>query len=313
MELKYPKDKYPRISVITVVYNRAEMIERAIKSALIQNYPNMEYLVLDAASTDGTVEIINKYHSNIDYFRSHKDSGPAAAINEGIDKSTGEIIALLNSDDFFEPNILIKVGEAFIENPNAEMVNFNVKVLIRTNSGEMKIEHVSKTEDLEFKKGQLNKLYTLGRFYKKSLYEKYGKYVETVNGKRAIANDYEHIIKLSIYGVNNVTLDTIGYTCEAHEQSLSFNTSKYTKLRVNEEKAFYLESLLKDHEQHIGAEFKAALLKEHKKAHARTVVKHIIDKNFKKAASSIANHIKKNGVLSVISIARFYISYILRK
>ena len=309
--MKYPLEKYPKISVITIAYNRARTIERAVQSCLSQNYPNLEYLVLDASSTDGTVEILEKYRQNFDYYRSHKDNGPAAAINEGIDNATGEIIALLNSDDYFEPGILIKAAEAFIENPQAEMVNFNVQVF-RYENGEKKIDYVSKTEELPLVKNKLNKLYTLARFYKKSLYTKYGKYIETYNGRPTMANDYEHIMRLSMYDIPNVTIDVIGYTCEAHEDSLSFNKSKYTKLKQNDEKVFYLEHLFKNYAADMEPTFKALLWKEYKKAYPRRVVRNFVDKNYKLGFTNFTLGIKKFGPVFIWKFIQFWISYSLR-
>ena len=85
-----------KVSIITVVYNREATIERAINSVLSQSYKNIEYIVVDGASSDGTLGIIDKYKSNIDHFVSEKDRGIYDAINKGISLSTGEIIGLLH-------------------------------------------------------------------------------------------------------------------------------------------------------------------------------------------------------------------------
>ncbi len=309
--MKYPAEKYPKISVITVAYNRAATIERAIQSCLAQNYPNLEYLVLDAASTDGTVDIINKYRDKIDYFRSHKDSGPGQAINEGITNATGEFISLLNSDDHYEDGILLKLGEAIIENPDVEMVNFNVQVF-KVEDGIKKMNFVSKTEDLPLVKNKLNKLYTLARLYKKSLYDKYGLYIETYNNRPTTANDYEHIMRLSMHDIKSVTLDVVGYTCEAHEQSLSFNKAKYTKLKQSDEKVFYLEHLFEKYAKDIEPSFHKLLWKEYKKAYPRRVVKNFVDKNYKLAFANLKNGIQKFGIGFLFKTLKFWASYSLR-
>ena len=310
--MKYAAEKYPRISVITVVHNRARTMERTIKSCLSQNYPNLEYMVLDAASTDGTVEIINKYRDKIDYYRSHKDNGPAEAINEGIDNSTGEIIALLNSDDFFEPNALITIAEAFIENPEMEMINFRGNVIKILPDGQMVITFTTPLEDLRFEKSRLNKLCTIFRFYKKSLYIKYGKYTELVEGRKSFADDYEHLMRLSIFGVKNMTIDFVGYNCEAHEGSSSFNTSKYTKLLANYDKVYYLEQLFSTYEADIEPAFKKILWREYKKAYPRRVVKHLVDKKYSAAWESFKLGLKKFGPIFPFSVIRFWISYSIR-
>ena len=103
-----------KISIITVCYNSASTIERAIKSVLSQDYSNIEYIIIDGGSTDGTVEIINKYKDKITQFVSEKDEGIYDAMNKGIALATGDIVGILNSDDFYADNfILSEIANAF--------------------------------------------------------------------------------------------------------------------------------------------------------------------------------------------------------
>jgi len=97
---------YPKISVITPSYNQGIYIEETIQSVLNQNYPNLEYIIIDGGSSDSTVEIIKKYESKIDFWVSEKDKGQADAINRGFAKATGDILCWLNSDDYFFPETL---------------------------------------------------------------------------------------------------------------------------------------------------------------------------------------------------------------
>jgi glycosyltransferase involved in cell wall biosynthesis len=92
---------FPKISVITPTYNQGQFIEETIISVVGQLYPNLEYIILDAGSTDNTVDIIKKYESYISYWHSKKDNGQASAINEGFRRATGDILCWLNSDDTF--------------------------------------------------------------------------------------------------------------------------------------------------------------------------------------------------------------------
>lgn len=95
--------KYPKISIVTPSYNQSEFLEETILSVISQNYPNLEYIVIDGGSTDDSVEIIKKYEKYITYWVSEKDNGHAHALNKGFEKSTGEIMAWINSDDkYFE-------------------------------------------------------------------------------------------------------------------------------------------------------------------------------------------------------------------
>ena len=111
-----PNSKPMKISIITPSYNQAQFIERTIQSILNQNYPNLEYIVMDGGSNDGTVEILKRYSKQITW-KSEKDSGQSDAINKRLRAATGDIVAFLNSDDTYEPGALAKVAEFFAKNP----------------------------------------------------------------------------------------------------------------------------------------------------------------------------------------------------
>lgn len=109
----------PKISVITPSFNQGHFIEQTIQSVLSQAYPALEYIIIDGGSTDDTVSIIKKYEKHISYWESEKDNGQSEAINKGFKRATGDVINWLNSDDYYEPGVLLKIGEAF----NDENVN----------------------------------------------------------------------------------------------------------------------------------------------------------------------------------------------
>lgn len=107
--------KNPKISVITVCYNSEKHIEECIQSVVNQPYENKEYIIIDGGSQDGTLSIINKYRDKIDYFVSEPDKGISDAFNKGIKVATGDLIEILNSDDFMMPDVLTKVAEQYEE------------------------------------------------------------------------------------------------------------------------------------------------------------------------------------------------------
>lgn len=104
---------FPKISIVTVNFNQAKYLEDAIKSVVSQNYPNLEYIVMDGGSTDESVEIIKKYQDQIDYWVSEPDEGQYHAIQKGFNLATGEIMSWLNSDDMFQPYSLFGVASIF--------------------------------------------------------------------------------------------------------------------------------------------------------------------------------------------------------
>lgn len=113
--------QYPKITIITPSYNQGSFIRETIESVLSQGYPNLEYIVMDGGSTDNTLSILKSYGKKI-IWTSKKDHGQTDAINKGIKKSTGDIIAYLNSDDVYLPNTLFTIAEYFISHGDAQWV-----------------------------------------------------------------------------------------------------------------------------------------------------------------------------------------------
>ncbi|WP_084456272.1 glycosyltransferase family 2 protein [Desulfogranum mediterraneum] len=114
---------WPRVSIVMPSYNQAEFIEESIRSVLLQGYPDLEFLVYDAESSDGSVNIIRKYEPWLTFWVSEKDRGQSDAINKGLRKSTGKYFNWQNSDDILTPCCLFKAVNALLEHPEASLVH----------------------------------------------------------------------------------------------------------------------------------------------------------------------------------------------
>ena len=108
---------YPRITIITPSFNQGQYLEQTILSVIEQNYPNIEYIIIDGGSTDNSVEIIKKYQKHLSYWISEKDNGQSHAINKGLERMTGTIFNWVNSDDYLEKDALNHVAEIFLSHP----------------------------------------------------------------------------------------------------------------------------------------------------------------------------------------------------
>lgn len=119
----------PKVSIVTPSYNQSMFIEKTIRSVLMQDYPNIEYLVIDGGSTDKSKEIIRRYENSLAYWVSEPDNGQADAINKGWKRSTGNILAWINSDDYYEPNAVKNAVSLLQRYPDAVAVCGAVNII----------------------------------------------------------------------------------------------------------------------------------------------------------------------------------------
>lgn len=113
----------PLVSIITVVYNGEKYLEQTIQSVINQTYQNLEYIIIDGGSADGTIEIIKKYEKHISFWISEPDKGLYDAMNKGIKKANGELIGMINSDDWYEFNAVELVVNTHIQNPTKTIIH----------------------------------------------------------------------------------------------------------------------------------------------------------------------------------------------
>ena len=129
----------PRLSIVTVSYNTRDCIEKTIQSIITQTYSNIEYLIIDGGSTDGTQQIVEQYSSHITYFVSERDKGLYDGMNKGISAATGDYLLFMNADDVFADNKVLETVAHFIENnPDADVVYGNSEQVLEYGTYEVK-------------------------------------------------------------------------------------------------------------------------------------------------------------------------------
>jgi len=180
-----------RVTIITVCYNRRATIEQSINSVLNQDYADIEYIIVDGSSSDGTQDIIKTYSDKIAQYISEPDKGMYDAINKGLAMATGDIVGLMHSDDvFFDETVVTKIVEVFNKNPNTDAV-YGDGIYV-TNDAEQKIvrNRIGGEYDLKkIKSGWLPLHPTV--YIKKSIIEKHGNY----NLDFKIASDTEFLLR----------------------------------------------------------------------------------------------------------------------
>lgn len=176
-----------RISIVTVCYNSVETIERAIQSVIGQDYDNVEYIVIDGGSTDGTVDVIQRHEQNIAYWVSEKDEGIYDAMNKGIEHATGEVIAFLNSDDWYEENILGEIARKF-EDPEVQILCGDMYC----HNGETVTRyHVDEQKGLQAMRFEMGYPHQT-MFARKNLFARYGRF----DTQYQITADYDWLLRV---------------------------------------------------------------------------------------------------------------------
>ena len=179
-----------KVSIITAVHNNRETVEDCLRSVLGQTYPNIEYLVIDGGSTDGTTEVVEPYRAKIARWVSEPDTGIYPALNKGLNLATGEVVGILHSDDIYaHDRVVEKVVEAF-EKSGADSVYGDLKYVER-NDPKRVIRRWKSSPFLpgKFRYGWMPPHPTF--FVKKKVFENYGGFNENLR----IAADYELMLR----------------------------------------------------------------------------------------------------------------------
>ena len=182
----------PLVSIVTVVRNGGPLLEKTIRSVLAQDYDNIEYIVIDGASTDNTVEIIKKYEQEIDYWVSEPDRNADEAINKGVRKSRGELVGIITCGDWYEPDTVSSVVRTFLADRSIDLIYGNMNRW----RGDKLLYLACPPADLD-KLRRSMVLNFLDCFITKRSYETYGQYVQQYR----VATDYELLLRFYCQGL----------------------------------------------------------------------------------------------------------------
>jgi glycosyltransferase involved in cell wall biosynthesis len=210
----------PLVSVITPSWNSASYIEQTILSVINQTYRNVEYIIIDGGSSDGTLDIIRKYESSIDYWVSETDDGMYQAINKGMRRASGEIVAYLNSDDLYYPDTLEKVVNFFADNSSAELVYGNLDFV--NEEGNKLFTQIYPRFNLNFFiRANCSMIGQPAAFWRSSLLKKIGMFDESLK----MAADFEFFIRAGMIGKPMYTPDVLA-AFRTHKLSLTSTQSQ---------------------------------------------------------------------------------------
>lgn len=203
---------WPRISVVTPSYNQAEFIEETIRSVLLQGYPNIEHIVIDGGSTDGSASVIEKYSPWLAHWVSEPDRGQAHAINKGLSRCTGDIVAYINSDDTYLRNSFAKVALAWRSDPAPNWL-IGACYVIHDRNHPQRCDVPRFTDDLDAWYSRRCGLPQPSTFLSRDLVNRCGMFEESLSH----AFDHEYWIRLILNGNRPVLLQTAFASFKLHD------------------------------------------------------------------------------------------------
>ena len=180
----------PKISIITPSFNQVDFLERTIRSVIDQDYPNIEYIVIDGGSTDGSVDLIKKYEHRLAYWVSEKDRGQAHAINKGLERATGDWVAWQNSDDTYYPGVFLQLASVAKSNSAVQLIIGNMNLIDRDDVLLRDLKYVRPTYKSLLSEGMV--LTNQSAFWRRSLHQELGLLSEAFD----CSFDYEWFLRL---------------------------------------------------------------------------------------------------------------------
>ena len=286
----------PRFSIITATFNRAAMLREAIASVQAQGRDDVEHLIIDGASTDGTRELLAGYpHLRV---ISEPDRGIYDAFNKGLDLARGEIIHFLNSDDLLVPGALTAVHEAFAD-PSVELVSGGMDFFVREGNAEQVIRTENTEAALTFSLRQMLRGVPglNARFFRRSLVERIGRFDL---GLRIVA-DRDFLIRAALLHPRDAVLPRMVYRYRSHADSLTVQDSGGNSGVIRAEHVTMAEHHLR---QSLAAEDRAELVALHQRETAVLAVDALTDGAWKKAREWAQRGCAVSGAWPVAGLVR---------
>jgi len=220
----------PKITIIIPVKNAGKTLQKTFDSIKLQDYKNLELIVMDGLSTDNTMEVINNNMEIIDTVISEKDDSGAAACNKAIGLSTGDIINFLYGDDYFVDNALKRIAEVANEKNNFDMISYGLSIE-NLETGKILLESKNK-KNISLNLNNILFKHVLNHFYRREVFEKYG-YLTPLYYDNSVfySNDREFLIRLALNNVKNYVIEDTLYKMTHHKDSYSGSRSGIVKIR----------------------------------------------------------------------------------
>ena len=182
----------PLVSIITPSFNQGQFIEETIRSVLLQGYPNLEYIIMDAGSTDGTLDILRRYSDQITWV-SEPDRGQSDGFNKGLQRANGDIIGWLNSDDLLEPGAIVKTARHFQTHPESHVAYGDCNIIDEQGQiRENKKGSYTRQKLVEFWREWYHGLYYSSTFYRREVFDKVG----GLDVNLHMAMDYDFLLRV---------------------------------------------------------------------------------------------------------------------
>lgn len=218
-----------KVSIITITYNSASTVEDTIKSVVSQDFPDIEYIIVDGLSKDNTLQVVNQYSPYISKIVSEKDKGLYDALNKGIKLATGDVVGMLHSDDVYANNqVISRVAQQFAIDPSVEAVYADLVFVDRNDTDKvLRTWRAGDYEEDSFLKGWMPPHPTF--FVKKSVYDRFGGF----NLDLKLSADYE--LMLRFIHKHKIKVAYLPETIVKMRMGGISNTSFFVKLKANME------------------------------------------------------------------------------